>query len=258
MPTVLRVKELDIQDCGAGSIFYLHEAGHARDKQELTVSKLERLSVENLAEMNFIWACPVSSTQILSLQYLQHLEVNQCGKLKSIFSMVVHRSLRKLTRLIISDCEELEEIITEHEEPRTLSNTQMGFPKLRELKVEGCSKLKSLFSVTMARMLPQLYSLSVSDSAQLEEVFRQKNEDFTLSGEEIALPELREIKLENLPEIVDICQQFKLHAVNLHKVIINDCPKFSPVCAAAQTIPLHQRTEVVIIFLQIVLLFILF
>ncbi|KAF7831650.1 putative disease resistance protein [Senna tora] len=215
MPTVLSVKELGIQNCGVVSIFYLHEA---EDKQELMVSELSRLRLENLPEMSFIWAFP-SPKQILSLQYLQLLEVTQCKKLKFVFSVVFHRNLTELTHLIISDCEELEEIISENEETPNLSssNTPMGFPKLRELKIERCSKLKGFFSVNIGRMLPQLSSLCVSECAQLEVVFRNNKEQVNVNGEKLVLPMLRKIRLQNLPCLIDICQQFKLQALKLRE-----------------------------------------
>lgn len=201
-------------------------------------SILERVEIRGFSELRFIWS-DLTPRQMLSLQYLQYLKVGGCAKLKCVFSMVVQRSLPELTSLVIYHCEELEEIVAENEESRKQANTTLCFPKLRHLAVKNCNKLKSLFSVAMVKMLPQLSTLHISEATKLVEVFRHSSDDGIVYGEKIEFPNLREIKVTKLPNFVDICQGFKLQPVKAMKILIDECPKFSSISEATQIVP-HQ------------------
>ena len=194
-------------------------------------SILERLELRGFSELRFIWSDP-THRQIMSLQYLQYLKVDGFTKLKSVFSMVVLRSLPELTSLVVQHCEELEEIISENEESHNLANTKACFPKLRHLTVKNCNRLKSLFSVAMLGMLPQLSGLHISEAAKLVEVFRHSSEYGTVNGDKIVFPNLREIKLTRLPCLVEICQGFKLQPMKAVKSIIDECPILTPISEA--------------------------
>ncbi|KAF7833304.1 putative disease resistance protein [Senna tora] len=261
LPTVLEVKEVEIQNCAVVNIFHLERV------EQVMASKLESLRLTNLPELRSIWmGC--SSTQILTLQYLQHLEVYDCGKLKSVFSSIIYTfSIPMLTTLIISNCEELEEIIAENEEPHSLGNAQICFPKLRELQVLRCNKLKRLFSTAVARMLPHLKFLIIAEAAELLVVFKHKNGDCTNSKVKIELPNLRKIQLLKLPNLIEFCQEeillptlkmielialpsltefcqgFKLPSVKLHKMIIEECPKLNSISGRSPVISLPQITQ---------------
>ncbi|KAF7833575.1 disease resistance protein [Senna tora] len=207
-------------------------------------SRLTKLSLGDLPELRFIW---MGSTHFLSLQCLEELKVYNCGKLKSLLSAVVQRSLPHLRNLVISGCEELEEIVVENEESYSLSGDQVCFPKLQYLSVEGCPKLKSLFSAIMVRIIPQIRSIEISKCAQLEEIFGCENmeESSTNHRKEIVLPNLTHIRLQHLPSLVDICRGFSLYCVKLDMVMINECPKFTPFLGANQVISsVHQSKEV--------------
>ncbi|XP_054819673.1 uncharacterized protein LOC129318764 [Prosopis cineraria] len=141
-------------------------------------------------------------TQVLSFQCLHSLMVIGCQKLKFLFSTstILHNSLPKLTFLTLSGCDDLEELIGDNDEPQNMSNVQLCFPKLRELEVKRCSKLKRLF--------PSI---------------------------EIALPKLRILVLEGLPAIIDICGSFpfQLQTQSLLFFKVEDCPIFSKTTHAA-------------------------
>ncbi|XP_028780189.1 uncharacterized protein LOC114736226 [Neltuma alba] len=165
-------------------------------------------------------------TQVLSFQYLCSLEVTHSKKLKFVFSRstIVHNSLPKLTSLTLFDCEELEEIIAENEEHQIMSNNvQVGFPELRWVDVKRCNKLKRLFSTSVATILPQLYSLLITEANQLEVIFGHNSEDDTNYGE-IVLSSLRKIELTNLPNFMNVCQGLQIQA-HLSDIWIHNCPK---------------------------------
>ncbi|CAK8565633.1 unnamed protein product [Lathyrus sativus] len=164
--------------------------------------------------------------EIWSFQCLQHLSVGNSEKLKCFFSMETHRSLPELIELRVYDCQELEQIVAASEELVQLPNAEVYFQKLESMYVNNCNKLKNLFPLAMVRMLPQLSTLTITNCTQLEEVFRHGPGGDNIIGEkEVVLPNLTDIKLEDLPNFVDICYGYKLHAVKLQELRIYNCPK---------------------------------
>jgi disease resistance protein RPS2 len=130
--------------------------------------------------------------------------------------------------LSVSNCQELEQLVVANEELVQLPNAELYFPKLIEIKVYNCNKLKSLFPLSMVTMLPQLSILDLSRATQLQEVFRHGQGDGVMNQKEIVLPNLTEITFSELPNFVDICHGCKLHAVKLLRFFIYECPKTSP------------------------------
>ncbi|XP_061349794.1 disease resistance protein At4g27190-like [Gastrolobium bilobum] len=210
----------------------------SEDQRKHLPSKLQLLSLKDLSQLTLISWVGSTPRRTLSLQCLQSLKVTRCDNMKSLFSMAAHRSLPELMLLDIYECEELEQIIAENEEElEHLSNAEVFFPKLTVIEIKKCDKLKSLFSVAMVRMLPQLRILDIENATQLEEVFRHGSEDGTISEMEVVLPNLTYVNLSWLPSFVNIYQGFKLQATK-HQILIVDCPKTAPSLRAIQVTPL--------------------
>lgn len=192
----------EVDDCGVIDIFQVD--GSVSIEQELV---MESSKVVRLGSENGLWRGPISS-KMLNFKYLCHLRVRRCKKLKSLFSSVdvIHEGLPALVVLNISDCDELEEIIAQDnqdddEEKHQNHQSQLSecFPKLRELVVERCNKLRRLFPV--ATTLPQLQVLCISEAALLQQVFDCEREDsINNNGDKISLMNLQ---LQNLPRLVD-------------------------------------------------------
>lgn len=138
--------------------------------------------------------------------------------------MEIHRSLPELVYLLIFGCDQLEQIVLENEELENLSNGEVYFPKLEDIKIHSCRKMKSLFSVSMAKMLPKWSYLSIMHGDQLEEVFKHGHGDNT----EIVLPNLEIIMLMNLPSFVDIGIDVKVKTPKLLPPGVSLCPKNFP------------------------------
>ena len=144
------------------------------------------------------------------------------------------RSLPELKSLSIYDCNELEHIVLANEELVQLPNAEVYFPKLTHITLTHCNMLKSLFPVSMVKMLPQLSTIDISYADQFEEVFRHDGGDRTIDEMEVILPNLTEIRLRYLPSFVDICQGCKLQAEKLRQLDIYVCPKVSRSLKAIQ------------------------
>nr|KYP43368.1 Disease resistance protein At4g27190 family [Cajanus cajan] len=190
---------------------------------------LEHISLTDLLELNFIWKGP---TNFLSLQVLQYFYLSACPKLKTIFSPTIVRSFPVLTDLRIFDCEKLEQIfdLGDAQEQKVLHtcSQKVCFPKLKNIEVQKCNKLRCLFYNFVASDFPILTTLEIKECSQLDKAFafERETDDDGQEGEHVLLQNLRDIKLASLPNFKDIHQEFKLKDdVNQ---TIKDCPKYSP------------------------------
>ena len=215
----------------------------SEDHQKPLTSKLENLTLIDLPELRLIWF-DSTATQLLSFHYLGSLVVGGLKETKFIFSMAVLRSLSKLRSLEICNCEDLVEIIVENEESKNFAPVEVFFPKLSRLEIKRCNKLKSLFSIAIVRVLPQLSTLRVTEAAQLKDIFGQSSEEDIVNDMETVVLNLREIQLVKLQSFVNIYQGFMLQKLKLQEIVIDGCPKFTPILGATQAIPLPCRTEV--------------
>ena len=71
--------------------------------------------------------------------------------------------------------------------------------RLREIKVEGCDRLKFIFPLSVAQRLPSLQEIVVKGARQLEQVIGNDEGKGQANNEESVLPYLRILKLEDLP-----------------------------------------------------------
>ncbi|XP_054791726.1 putative disease resistance protein At4g19050 [Prosopis cineraria] len=177
--------------------------------------------------------------QIPTFQYLKKLTLQKCSRLKFFFFAHLCPSLPELTSVTIFDFEELESIFSRNEGiENNLSTTETYLPKLEKLEIKKCNKLKFILSFTInnaaTTILPQLRALTISDSFQLEEIFRCSSiEDHDIDRErEIVFPNLNYITLDKLPRLVNSYHGFKLHP-GFCSVYVRKCLKFMPMISAA-------------------------
>ncbi|KAK2441185.1 disease resistance protein [Trifolium repens] len=165
---------------------------------------------------------------IWSLQCLERLTLGDCEELKCLFSMGTHRTLPELMYLRVYNCQKLEQIVAANEELVEIPNDELYFPKLIQIEVENCNKLESVFPFFMVTMLPHLSTLHLSESDQLQKVFRDGEGDKIVNKMEIVLPNLTEVTLADLPNFEDIFHGSKLHAIEHLQFNIYNCPKIAP------------------------------
>ncbi|KAJ6753544.1 RESISTANCE PROTEIN RGA2 putative-RELATED [Salix purpurea] len=171
----------------------------------------------------------------LVLSYLTTLKVYYCEKLTHVFTSSMVASLVQLQFLVISYCEELEQIIAkdnDDEKGQILPGSDLQslcFPNLCVVQIYLCNKLRSLFPVAMASGLPKLKELDVSDSSQLLGVFGQDDDASPVHVEkQMVLPNLSFLKLDNLPSIVCFslgCDDFLFPC--LWNLKVDECPKLT-------------------------------
>jgi hypothetical protein len=130
-------------------------------------------------------------------------------------------------------CEKLEQIIAKDDDERdqilSVSHLQsLCFPSLCKIEVRECRKLKNLFPIAMASGLPKLKILRVTKASRLLGVFGQ--DDINVDVEEMVLPNLRELSLEQLPSIISFilgCYDFLFP--RLKKLKVYECPKLTTI-----------------------------
>ncbi|KAK9184536.1 hypothetical protein WN943_024886 [Citrus x changshan-huyou] len=154
----------------------------------------------------------------------------------NIVPSIDERGLNELTCLNVGDCEDLECIMEASKSPHGKSLSRLAelsmwdLPELKwiwkapaqhvislqtltKLNVHRCKKLTYIFTLSQARSLEQLKSLYVSECERLEYIVEAKfdhNEGEISVGDGntmLALPLLRKLKLEGLPELTKFCSE---------------------------------------------------
>ncbi|CAI9773421.1 unnamed protein product [Fraxinus pennsylvanica] len=76
------------------------------------------------------------------------------------------------------------------------------FSCLEYLTIHGCGKIEKLFPQSLAHNFHNLQELTVENCVQMEEIIEDDNNE----GADITLPKLRNLYLENLPQLKSICK----------------------------------------------------
>ncbi|KAH1063576.1 hypothetical protein J1N35_028563 [Gossypium stocksii] len=123
------------------------------------LSTLKFLRLYKLTELRVIWSGPI---QVEHFQNLSKLTVQNCRRIRYIFSPTIARNLPKLWRLVISNCEELEQIIEKDQTSSQHHLQPICFPNLSSITIQMCENLKCLFPITLADGgLPNLRQLQL-------------------------------------------------------------------------------------------------
>ncbi|XP_045791684.1 uncharacterized protein LOC123886410 [Trifolium pratense] len=161
----LTLELLYLDNSKVENIFSLNEI----DEQQLDLA-LRNIILTDLPMMTCLFVGPKYS---FALKNLARIDIVRCEKLKIAFSTSILRFLPQLINLWIEECKELEHIIEDDLENKQNSNSLSSttcFPKLEELVVRKCNKLKFVFSASMLRFLPQLRYLTIEDCKELEHI----------------------------------------------------------------------------------------
>lgn len=142
------LQELQIFSCSKmETVFLLNNC----DPHNNVFPRLKRMNVHNAPRLTALWRGVAPS---VCFQSLQHVTIESCAQMKSLFPLVVAEALNQLQYLEVSNCESLEAVISNgvHEiEEDTLSGQTSGtlhthtlFPRLQTLKLMYLENLISL------------------------------------------------------------------------------------------------------------------
>ncbi|MBA0624958.1 hypothetical protein Godav_010220 [Gossypium davidsonii] len=144
------------------------------------LSSLKILKLSELTELRVIWSGPI---QVEHFQNLTQLTVIDCRRLRYIFSPTIARNLPQLCTLIISHCEELEQIIEKDQTSSQHHLHPICFPNLSSVTIINSENLKCLFPITPAHGgLQNLDRLHLKRVSKLEQVF--EGDESNVSKEE--------------------------------------------------------------------------
>ncbi|RZC01726.1 putative disease resistance protein [Glycine soja] len=142
LPLLTNLEQLQVRNCGSvKSIFDVKTAmglGAAAFPRPLPFS-LEKLTLVRLPKLENVWN--EDPHGILNVQHLQHVIVEKCKCLTSVFPASVAKDLEKL---VVKDCKELMEIVAEDNADPSGANLELTFPCpcVRSLKLQGLPKFK--------------------------------------------------------------------------------------------------------------------
>ncbi|XP_054819860.1 uncharacterized protein LOC129318889 [Prosopis cineraria] len=187
---------------------------------------LERMILKNLSELRHIWKGP---KYILSLHNLSELIIEECKKLRAIFSVSILKSLPQLSSVTIEGRDELVDIIEESAENHL---HQPCFRKLERIVIKRCNRLKYLFSLSTPSMFPKLWKLEIEEASKLEQVFMRKQNDTENMVLKDVFPDLWIIRLKSLPMLAAICSGISFQTAPYLEVV--DCPKYQEITAQLQ------------------------
>ncbi|KAI7996908.1 Disease resistance protein [Camellia lanceoleosa] len=126
---------------------------------------------------------------------------------------------------------------------------------LTSLELERCHKLESMFSLSIARDLMQLQTLSVTECRKMEVLISSEegdqNEIASTTTDKIVFPKLKDLFLASLPSFTDICKAINgLELLQLNELILCEIPKLKSFCntsdSSYDTIqPLFNKVELI-------------
>lgn len=192
----------------------------------------------------------------MSFSLLNFLLLYGCDKVLNIVLLNLLPRLRNLERLLVGECESVEELIEVEgfavEEGRviqTLSQLRvltllrlpklkhlwwdkwiphatLGFLNLRHLYIEECHGVKSLFSSYIATCLVQLQKLYIKECRMIETIIAEEREGEENRIETIVFPQLYILTLDNLPKLISFYtgRCTLLNWPSLRTLTVRECP----------------------------------
>ncbi|KAF2307116.1 hypothetical protein GH714_024930 [Hevea brasiliensis] len=132
---------------------------------------------------------------------LKHLHVQNSPDIQYIIDWKItgrSTAFPRLESLFLHNLNKLEKICHG-------SSVVGSFNNLRKLMVWNCTVLRSLFSFSMFKGLGKVEEVDVKGCTIMEEIVVEEGED----DEKINLPQLRYLRLENLPQFISFCSRVK-------------------------------------------------
>jgi hypothetical protein len=164
-----------------------------KESDEETIHyQLQNLKLDNLPKLRHIWKHNI--TKVVSFHNLKCVSVSKCHNLKSLFSHSMAKSLVQLKKLVVEECEMMEEIITKGDGYIEGGNkVKILFPKLEKLKLLDLPKLECVCSGYYDYDIP-LFTV-------------EQDKEFNNNGNkiQISFPELKTLVFQEVPKLKCFC-----------------------------------------------------
>ncbi|XVF79155.1 hypothetical protein PTKIN_Ptkin14bG0197200 [Pterospermum kingtungense] len=162
------------------------------------------------------------------LQNLKKLTVEDCGKLQEVFGIEELLYSRKGNQTpLLSTLESLRLLSVPELRWILKGPTQyVSLRNLKDVKIEKCNKLESLFSFCLIQSLRLLEKISISDCEKLEMVFAESNK--LLASAQSDLPRLQRLQLHGLTNLSSFGpQNYFIKAPALKSLKVTNCPRLT-------------------------------
>ncbi|KAJ0103351.1 hypothetical protein Patl1_04641 [Pistacia atlantica] len=200
-------------------------------------SNLMELSLEGLRGLREI--CHDGRPPKEFLEKLESISVSLCNDMYTLFPPMLLQKLHKLKKASIESCNKLEEVFeleglchSGEENLVLLSSLEeltlaylpelrciwkgptqyLRLKSLKKFEVKRCHSLTYLFSSSLAQSLVQLEEVIVWRCGRFEHFVSSEEEDnkgeenvVAAKGNNILLPKLRKLELEDLPRLISLC-----------------------------------------------------
>ncbi|KAB2059887.1 hypothetical protein ES319_A11G338500v1 [Gossypium barbadense] len=186
---------------------------------------LEKITISHLRNVKRIWHGQLHAN---SFSMLKELTVKECDVLLNIFPPLVLGVFQKLEKLLVTDCASLEEVFQLQAQGLNIEETyvvgsqlrevellrlpklkhvwtkyhkgNISFKSLRQVSIEECSSLTTLFPFSIAKDLQQLESLTIHKSG-LEEIVSKNVEGSDQQEIWFKFNQLSLLEFWNLPNL---------------------------------------------------------
>ncbi|KAM7505216.1 hypothetical protein LguiB_004120 [Lonicera macranthoides] len=159
--------------------------------------------------------------------------------IKNLCNEVERKDLSRLKILSLFSCDELVSVfddgMNQSSSIHSSSSVLPTFGNLRTLGLVDCSKLKSIFSPSIARGLINLEILFVRECSGIEEIISKERGDHNQDEKKaVELLNLKELDLKDLPNLVSFCDQV-LKLPQLKEVDLRSLPKLTSIYPEMKT-----------------------
>ncbi|KAK8570810.1 hypothetical protein V6N13_103212 [Hibiscus sabdariffa] len=255
-----QLEELEVCNCKNMSKL-IEEKEEAGESDILKFNKLRILKLIKLKRFSSLWysedTCQTSVGLVdkkILCPALEELKVDECHKLKYVFTSSMVKSCVHLKTLEISGCDEMEGII---EGTLTaeggISSSIRVFPKLDSLKLKWLSKLRKFCCGINPIEFPSLKSLTIWGCCALNTFTFDDGENRVtpphyLFNEEVILPVLEQLDIREMDNLERLwADQFVEHSFSkLTSIFLWKCPKLMNVFPLSMLTRLQRLVRLVI------------
>ncbi|KAH7842624.1 hypothetical protein Vadar_007475 [Vaccinium darrowii] len=228
------LEKLKVKCCNLLEVVLEFEGVEYNEPNPEILPPLELVKLSDLPKLNYI-----SKRDPTSFKYIQDLDIDNCYRLRYIFSPTMTKSIPQLRELKIWRCEMLSRIIAEENELGESTVDEVEFPQLRTVELRDLPNLVSFF--------PNVNTTSMAKST---DHYRNLLQPQPLFNEKVAIPSLERLELRGLENVSDLWSNELLISSfsKLKNLKVSDCSILEAVVGKEEQVQGHGREIVKTIF----------
>ncbi|XP_057460638.1 probable disease resistance protein At4g27220 [Actinidia eriantha] len=213
-----KLKEFDVVDCdGIESIILSGSSSYS----STSTQSLEKLYIDGLPDFVSPFGSKFLGFAVIApscgpFSNLKYLRVDNCPKIKSLFTSISLLLFPNLEEIDVRHCAQIKEIIETIHDDNNRDVPLITLPKLRKIKLVDLPELKSIFD---PKIFPNLEEIDVRHCTQIKEIIKTVH-DVPL----ITLQKLRKIELLDLPKLNSIFEG-RMVCESIKEITVHICPK---------------------------------